>query len=197
MAARSSAVRITEQEIRNETALRQGGLATEDVEVPPPDMGGFDLAAFADEASRVDPHGTDMDATIEKMSKARAAKAKPVTDIREALEAAGQRAKAQQSASRKAKGTATTKATPKKATPKEAAPKAKAAAKPSVERVPAAEVIALIDQLGITRAQLAKATGKSPSLVTEWVGKGRGHLVARSEWKAIEAAARKFAEGLK
>ncbi|HXG26531.1 MAG TPA: hypothetical protein VNL94_06740 [Candidatus Binatia bacterium] len=123
------------------------------------------------------------------------------TSVLAAMEQAAGEKKAAQSRARREAGTATTGAKPKAAkAPAKPAAKAKAAApkpKAAIDRVPAAEVVALIEELKITRSQLAAATGKSPSLVSEWVGKGRGHLVARSEWKAIEAAARKFAKGLK
>ena len=134
--------------------------------------------------------------TAEDLANLKAAAEAPVpTSIIEAMEKSAEQVRAKQSATRKANGSATTKPDPKPAAKKASKPKATAKPKAStVERVPAAEVIALVDELGITRSQLASAVGKSPSLVSEWVGKGRGHLVARSEWKAIEAAARKWAK---
>jgi hypothetical protein len=84
------------------------------------------------------------------------------------------------------------------------APKAKRAApkarnpKAAIERVPAETVLALLAELKLTKTQLAQATGKSNSLVSEWVGKGRGRLVSTADWAAYEVAARKFAkEGTK
>jgi hypothetical protein len=64
--------------------------------------------------------------------------------------------------------------------------------------VPAETVLALLAELKLTKTQLAQATGKSNSLVSEWVGKGRGRLVSTADWTAYEVAARKFAkEGTK
>jgi DNA-binding transcriptional regulator YiaG len=79
---------------------------------------------------------------------------------------------------------------------------AKPAAKPKaerkpIERVPAAEVEALLKELGMSKTQLAKACGASASLVSEWVGKGRGQLVNRDRWAGIQKAARTFAKGIK
>lgn len=81
-----------------------------------------------------------------------------------------------------------------KLAPKRKAGKAKAAAKPSaVERVPAAEVVALLTALGLTKSQLARAVGCSSSLVSEWVGAGRGQLMHRERLAAVTKAARAFA----
>lgn len=78
-----------------------------------------------------------------------------------------------------------------KPAPKAAKPKAK------VDRVPAADVIRFIDELKISRSQLAQALGVSPSMVTEWVGKGRGQLMARPRWPEAQRKAKAFAKGLK
>jgi len=130
-------------------------LATEDIEVPPPAP------------------SPEMDAAREA-----AANASLPDDVIGALQAAGERNKAAQSASRKANGTATSKPDAKPAKPKTAkaaAPKPRA----TIERVPAVDVIALLAQVGISRLQLAAAMKISPSLVTEWVGKGRGNLLTK------------------
>lgn len=66
--------------------------------------------------------------------------------------------------------------------------------KTQVVRVPAAEVIALIAELKITRSQLGQALGVSPSMVSEFVGKGRGNLMARSRWPEAQKKARAFAK---
>lgn len=85
---------------------------------------------------------------------------------------------------------------------KAATPKAKPKTEPKVkvlaERVPAETVLALLKELGLSKSQLATATGKSPSLVSEWVGKGRGRLISRDQFAVVEQAARAFAkEGAK
>jgi hypothetical protein len=87
----------------------------------------------------------------------------------------------------------------KKTSATKTAPKAqKLAPRAAVERVPAQTVLALIAELKLTKTQLAQATGKSNSLVSEWVGKGRSRLVSAADWAAYETAARKFAkEGTK
>jgi hypothetical protein len=98
---------------------------------------------------------------------------------------------------KRAKKAAAPKPAVKKAPAKKAAPRAKAP-KAALERVPAATILALIAELKLTKTQLAQATGKSNSLVSEWVGKGRGRLVSTTDWTAYEVAARKFAkEGAK
>ena len=65
------------------------------------------------------------------------------------------------------------------------------------ERVPAADVIALIESVGITRTQYGQALGISPSMVSEHVGKGRGNLLAKSRWVEVQKTVRAFAKGLK
>ena len=67
--------------------------------------------------------------------------------------------------------------------------------KVAAARVPADRVLALLDELRISRSDLARAVGKSPSLVAEWTGKGRGNLMAEAKWAEVESAARASAEG--
>jgi hypothetical protein len=138
-----------------------------------------------------------------------AAKQPIPSDVMDALQRAGEANKAKQSASRKAQGTATTKPVAKliaKVTkPKAMAAKPKVSAKPkstpkpkvAVDRVPAAEVIAFIESLGMTRTQFGQAVGLKPSSISEIVGKGRGHLLARSRWPEFQKKAKAFAKGLK
>jgi DNA-binding transcriptional regulator YiaG len=73
------------------------------------------------------------------------------------------------------------------------APKAKPAPKPKaqVQRVPAPEVLKALKRLGMSQSSFARAAGVSPSLVCEWVGKGRGMLAVRERWTAALAAAEK------
>jgi DNA-binding transcriptional regulator YiaG len=113
--------------------------------------------------------------------------------VRAALVEAGERNKAAQSAARRANGM--TKAEPKPATKPKAPAKPKAQAKPgAVERVPFDEVNGLLKELGLSKSQLARATGRSNSLVSEWTGSGRKRGLARTDWRAVEAAARKWAK---
>jgi hypothetical protein len=81
-----------------------------------------------------------------------------------------------------------------KTTIKAAKPKS---AKAPIARVPAADVIALIKELGITNSQFGQAIGVGPSMVSEFVGKGRGNLMARSRWPEAQKKAEAFAKGLK
>ena len=93
---------------------------------------------------------------------------------------------------------------PKAATkPKPAAKVAKPkAAKPKAEpvvRVPAAEVEALVKDLGITKTQLAQAAGVSTSLIAEWTGrtgKRPGRLLAASRWEDVQGQARALVAAL-
>lgn len=125
------------------------------------------------------------------------------TSVMDALKAASEEKKRAQSAARKANGTANTKPDPKKPVAKVTKPntaaKPKTTPKPkvTVDRVPAAEVIAFIDSLGITRSQFGQAVGLKPSSISEIVGKGRGHLLARSRWADFQKKAKVFAKGLK
>lgn len=122
--------------------------------------------------------------------------------VKEQMAEHAARARADQSAARRASKTqrdsaAATKAV-KAATPKRAAKPTKAkAAQVKAERVPAADVEALIAELGITKSQLGKAASVSPSLVSEWFGKGRGQLLAKSRWADVQKKAKAFAKGLK
>lgn len=94
-------------------------------------------------------------------------------------------------------------AAPKAARTTAAAPKAKAAPKATaktkalVVRVPAAEMEALLADTGLSKSQLAKAAAVSPSLVSEWVGMGRGQLMNRDRFAAVAKAAKGYAKGLK
>jgi hypothetical protein len=63
------------------------------------------------------------------------------------------------------------------------------AAATAAGKVPAAEVKQLLTDLGMTKGQLAKAVGKSPSLITEWTGGGHGNLLAQSQWADVKAKA--------
>lgn len=74
------------------------------------------------------------------------------------------------------------------AKPKTAKPKA------PIARVPAADVVALIKELGITNTQFGQALGVGPSMVSEFVGKGRGNLMARTRWPEAQTKARAFAK---
>jgi hypothetical protein len=80
--------------------------------------------------------------------------------------------------------------------PARAAAKAKVVKAPGVpvERVPAAEVLALLKELGMSKTQLAQAVGVSGSLVAEHTGKGRGQLLARARWPEYEKKARAWAK---
>jgi hypothetical protein len=162
------------------TAAAAQVLATEDVLVDPPVTTPEDLEALKEDAMAPVP-----------------------SDVMEALERAGEENRRKQSAARKANGSASTKPDPKPAAkvtkPKTTAAKPKTAPKPKVtlDRVPAAEVIAFIDSLGITRSQFGQAVGLKPSSISEIVGKGRGHLLARSRWPEFQKKAKAFAKGLK
>jgi hypothetical protein len=66
------------------------------------------------------------------------------------------------------------------------------------ERIPAETVLALLAELKMTKSQFAQAIGKSPSLVSEFVGHGRGRLVSTTDFAAHEKLARAFVrEGAK
>lgn len=75
-----------------------------------------------------------------------------------------------------------------------------AAAKPAAkvakvrEIVPFADVTALLTELGLTKTQLGQATGKSSSLVSEWVGSGRKTGLNVANWADVQKAARAFAK---
>ena len=86
----------------------------------------------------------------------------------------------------------------------------KAAAKPAAAKRPATkpakaarqivpfdEVNGLLAELGLSKGQLAKATGKSTSLVSEWTGHGRKTGLNANAWPAVQKAARAFAKGMK
>jgi len=66
-----------------------------------------------------------------------------------------------------------------------------------VDRVPAAEVIAFIESLVMTRTQFGQAVGLKPSSVSEIVGKGRGQLLAKSRWPEFQKKAKAFAKCLR
>ena len=59
----------------------------------------------------------------------------------------------------------------------------------TVGKVPASDVHQLLKDLGMTKGQLAKAVGKSPSLISEWTGGGHGNLMNASQWSTTKAAA--------
>jgi DNA-binding transcriptional regulator YiaG len=163
-------------------------------------MNGFDLEAFAVESSRhIDTDALEAEVYEKMAAKAPRRRVKNVTPpegIHDRMEAHAESIKAKQSASRKSsRADATAKTTPRPKATKTAA-KPKAERKP-IERVPAENVIALLDQIGLTRSQLASAMKVSPSLVSEWVGKGRGNLLAKSRWTEVQKVARAAAKGLK
>lgn len=130
------------------------------------------------------PNAKDVTPTVEALPEP--------TSVAAVLAEAAERAKAKQSADRRAARAATVKAAAKpKAAAKAVKPKAK------VDRVPAADVVALIDELKITRTQFGQAIGVGPSMVSEFVGRGRGNLMARPRWHEAQRKARAFAKGLK
>lgn len=59
--------------------------------------------------------------------------------------------------------------------------------------VPFAEVTALLTELRMTKSHLGQATGKSPSLVSEWVGAGHKTGLDVAQWADVQKAARAFA----
>lgn len=74
---------------------------------------------------------------------------------------------------------------------------AKAAQKAKAERVPAETFVAELTRLHLTKTQAATALGVSPSLISEFVGKGRGTLMAKTRWTEAKAKLAAFAKGLK
>lgn len=64
-------------------------------------------------------------------------------------------------------------------------------------KVPAVHVKQMLLDLGMTKGQLAKAVGKSPSLITEWTGGGHGNLLNMSQWAQVKAQAVAWANPVK
>ncbi|MEW6223487.1 MAG: hypothetical protein AB1627_02545 [Chloroflexota bacterium] len=63
--------------------------------------------------------------------------------------------------------------------------------------MPAETFAAELTRLKLTKTQAAKALGLSPSSVSEFVGAGRGNLMAKSRWPEAKAKLAAFAKGLK
>jgi hypothetical protein len=117
-----------------------------------------------------------------------------------AMKAHSEAVKAKQAADKAAKVSA--RAKPAKPTVMKPTTKAKAepkpkAAKTAIERVPAQKVIALIEELGLTRTQYGQALGISPSMAVEHCGKGRGNLLRADRWAEVQKTVRAFAKTAK
>ena len=145
-------------------------LATEDVTVDAPHATDEELAALA-----AAPLPTNfmkaLAASQETHSAATPAKVKPIKP----------KASPMSPVVVKPKAKPTTKAKPSTAKPK-AAPKVKA-----VERVPAETFVAELTRLHLSNTQGAKALGLSSSSISEFVGHGRGRLMAKDRWTDAKA----------
>lgn len=115
--------------------------------------------------------------------------------VKVAMDQAAAEKKSAQSAARKAAAAAKASAKPAaKAKPAKPATKPKS----EVARVPAETFVAEVKRLKLTNTQAAKALGVSPSSISEYVGHGRGRLMAQDRWGDAKKALAAFAkEGLK
>lgn len=118
--------------------------------------------------------------------------------VKAAMDQAAAEKKSAQSAARKAAAAAKAAAKPAPKPAAKAKPAKAAKPKTEVARVPAETFVAEVKRLKLTNTQAAKALGVSPSSISEYVGHGRGRLMAQDRWADAKKALAAFAkEGLK